>query len=245
MNFDEEQKKQRISFDQKENPLLQLFIIQFSVFVLFSFINVYFLITYGKEEAALLFSKNIYENLALPLHFQTLIDKPWTIITHFFYHANSWDFIGNMIWLLLFGFFFQEVTSREKIIPFFIYGAMGGAVISIIFSNILLQQMPSNSSIIGASAGVFSIAISATMLAPTYRIFPMLKGGIPLFAITAIYIVVDLFTPKTTGEIIADIAGGLIGVLLVLLLKFGYDPSKPLNNLFNGINNLFHPTNKK
>ena len=238
------QKQQNISFDLKENPLLLLVVIQMLVYVLFSFVNVYYLITFGKEEATMLFSKNIYNNLSFPLSFQEVLHKPWTTITHFFYHAEMWQFIGNMIWLLLFGFFFQEAASGKKIIPFFIYGAIGGATVSIVLSNTLLQHLPNSSSIIGASAGVFAIAIAATMLLPTYRIFPMLKGGIPLFIITAIYIAIDLLTPKSTGEIVADLAGGITGALLILFLNRGYDASRPMNNLFDWFNNLFHPANQ-
>ena len=39
-----------------------------------------------------------------------------------------------------------------------------------------------------------AIAIATTIISPGYRIFPMIGGGIPLWALTAFYMISDLAT---------------------------------------------------
>jgi membrane associated rhomboid family serine protease len=95
---------------------------------------------------------------------------------------------------------------------------------------------------LGASAGVMAVAVATTAVAPRYRIFPMLNGGIPLWILTSLYLIIDLATIpySNPGGHIAHLAGGFMGFLFILLLRRGYDWSEWMNNLFDWINNLFN-----
>jgi hypothetical protein len=44
---------------------------------------------------------------------------------------------------------------------------------------------------VGASAGVMAIGLATTLLTPNYRFFPMINGGIPLWVITIIFVIID------------------------------------------------------
>jgi membrane associated rhomboid family serine protease len=63
---------------------------------------------------------------------------------------------------------------------------------------------------------VIAIAVAVTMIAPAYRIFPMIFGGIPLWILTAIYLVIDLasISLNNTPEYSAHLAGALTGFYL-------------------------------
>ena len=85
------------------------------------------------------------------------------------------------------------------------------------------------------------------MVAPGYRIFPMLNGGIPLWIITVLYLIIDLATIpyNNPGGHIAHLAGGLMGFLFIIMLRRGYDWSDWMNNVYDWANNLFNPDKPK
>jgi uncharacterized iron-regulated membrane protein len=91
------------------------------------------------------------------------------------------------------------------------------------------------------------VAVATTMIAPDFRIFPMLNGGIPLWILTCVFILVDLATIPVgdTGLYLAHIAGGIMGFLFIFLLRKGYDWSEWMNNFFDWVNNLFNPDKPK
>jgi membrane associated rhomboid family serine protease len=125
-----------------------------------------------------------------------MLSRPWTIITHMFVHDNFWKIFSNMLWLWCFGYIFQDMAGNKKIVPVFIYGALGGAIAFVLAYNFLpsLQPQLPIANTLGASAGVMALAIATTMISPGYRIFPMIGGGIPLWVLTAFYIISDLAT---------------------------------------------------
>ncbi|MBL7747918.1 MAG: rhomboid family intramembrane serine protease, partial [Chitinophagaceae bacterium] len=175
--------------------------------------------------------------------------KPWTIITHMFVHDNIWKVFANMLWLWTFGYILQDLTGNRKIIPLFIYGAVGGAIAFILAYNFLpsLQVYEPVAVSSGAAAGVMAIAVATTLLSPGYRIFPLISGGIPLWVLTAVYVLSDLATVSIsdTGTLITHLAGAVTGFLFIYFMKMGYDWSEWMSNFFDWITNLFNPDKPK
>ncbi|MBL7744237.1 MAG: rhomboid family intramembrane serine protease, partial [Chitinophagaceae bacterium] len=175
--------------------------------------------------------------------------KPWTILTHMFVHADIWHVFANMLWLWMFGYILQDLTGNRKIFPVFFYGAMFGALAFILSYNFLpgLKPFLPVQTALGASAGVMAIAVATTFIAPGYRIFPMLNGGIPLWIITAIYLIIDLATIPggNPGGHIAHLAGALAGFLFMYSYRQGYDWGGWINNFFDWFTNLFNPDKPK
>jgi hypothetical protein len=99
----------------------------------------------------------------------------------------------------------------------------------------------------GASAGIMAIAIATTTLAPGYRIFNMLNGGIPIWIITVLYMIIDLATIPhgNPGGHIAHLAGGGMGFLFMTMLQRGKDWGLWMNNLYDWSNDLFNPEKPK
>jgi len=239
--------KTRFTTNLQENPLVLLIIINMVVFVLFQFISVFYFFSFPKEVAVTKFYHDFYLNLALPASFNGFIHKPWTIITYMFYHQGLWHIIGNMLWLWMFGFIFHDITGNKKIIPLFIYGALGGAIAFMLAYNFAPSLKAIDANMVGASAGIMAIVVASTILAPGYRIFPMIAGGIPLWILTLIYLVMDLamIQESNTGGHIAHLAGGFTGFLFIYFLRRGIDWSTGLNNFFEWVNNLFNPDKPK
>ncbi len=239
----------KISLGQPGNTLMMLIAICLIMYVGLAFMKAIWYFTYTKEEALGYFNKDVLGLFILPADPDRLLSRPWTIITHMFVHDNFWKILSNMLWLWCFGYIMQDSTGSKRIIPVFVYGALGGAIAFILAYNLLPTlhaQMPFANAT-GASAGVMAIAIATTILSPGYRIFPMISGGIPLWVLTAFYIVSDLATIpfSDTGNLIAHIAGAATGFLFIFFLRMGFDWSKWMNNFFDWVNDLFNPDKPK
>ena len=246
MSYYEKEYKRRLSLGQDGNALVMLIAINLVIFVLFAFVKVIYYFSYAQPAADANFGNDIYNNLALPASLHELVKKPWTLITHMFYHYNVWHIISNMLWLWAFGYIFQDLTGSRKIIPVYIYGALAGAIAFVAAFHVIptLRENIDNANAVGASAGIMAIAIATTTIAPGYRIFPMLNGGIPLWVLTMIFLIIDLATipGANSGGHIAHLAGALAGYLFIYTLRKGYDGSEWMNNFYDWFNNLFNPS---
>lgn len=250
MSYYQQQNRHRLSIGQDGNALTMLIAINLVAFVILAFIKVIYYFSNGDQGVAV-FNKDILEWVALPASMETFITRPWTLLTHMFVHdtKNIWHILGNMLWLWAFGYILQDLTGNRKLIPLFLYGALAGAlayVLAFNFINPLKAYLPVSYAY-GASAGVMAIAIGTTSLAPNYRIFPMLNGGIPLWVITILYLIIDLATIpyNNPGGHIAHISGAAMGFLFVRMLQQGKDWGAWMNNFFDWVNNLFNPDKPK
>lgn len=219
------------------------------LFVGFAFIKAVWFFKYPKEVALANYYSDVLTWFTLPADFGSMLSKPWTIITHMFVHDNVWRVFANMLWLWCFGYIMQDLAGNKKIIPVFIYGSLGGAVGLVLAYNLLPSlhaQLP-YANAIGASAGVMAVAIVTTMISPGYRIFPLIGGGVPLWALSILYIisVIATTTFSNTGYLISHLAGAFTGFLFILFLRMGYDWSDWMNNFFDWVNNLFNPGRPK
>lgn len=249
MPYTERQYRQRITLGQSGNALIMLIAVCLIVFVGLAFMRAVWFYRFPKEIAPALFEKNVLGLFTLPADTSKLLYKPWTIITHMFVHDNIWKVFANMLWLWTFGYILQDLTGNRKIIPLFIYGAVGGAIAFILAYNFLpsLQVYEPVAVSAGAASGVMAIAVATTLLSPGYRIFPLISGGIPLWVLTAIYVLSDLATVSIsdTGTLITHLAGAVTGFLFIYFMKMGYDWSEWMSNFFDWITNLFNPDKPK
>jgi len=245
MAYTEKQYKQRISLGQSGNALVTLIAISLIMFVLFGFIKMVWYFRYEDKALALnFFNKNVLSWFTLPADLNKLISQPWSVISFMFVQVGIWPVLTNMLWLWCFGFILQELTGNKKIIPLFIYGSFAGAIAFILAYNLLpsLQSQVPYAATMGASAGVMAVAVSTTMVAPGYRIFPMIYGGFPLWILTSLYIIIDFAVIfNDTGNFAAHFAGAFTGFLFMFFLRKGYDWSEWMNNFFEWVNNLFNP----
>jgi membrane associated rhomboid family serine protease len=245
----EKQYKQKITLGQRNNSLMLLIAICLIVFVGLAFMRGVWFFRFPKELAPALFEKNVLGWFAFPAEGNALLNKPWTILSYMFTHDNIWRVFANMLWLWCFGYIMQDLTGNRKIIPVFIYGGLAGAIAFMLSYNFIpsLQGQLPYATAIGASSGVMAVAVATTLVSPSYKIFPAIAGGIPLWALTALYIISDLATISIsdTGNLIAHLAGALMGFLFIFFLRMGYDGSEWMSNFFDWFNDLFNPDKPK
>jgi membrane associated rhomboid family serine protease len=249
MPYTEQQYKQRMTLGQSGNALTMLIAVSLVAFVGLAFMEAVWYYRFPKEVAKVNYRNDVLGWFVLPAEGSKLLSKPWTLITHMFVHDSFWKIFANMLWMWTFGYILQDLTGNRKIIPVFIYGAIGGAIGFMLAYNFLpsLKITIPFVTVYGASAGVMAIAVATTMVSPGYRIFPLLAGGIPLWVLTAVYVVSDLaiVSISDTGTLIHHLAGAFTGFLFIFFMRMGYDWSEWMSNFFDWITNVFNPDKSK
>lgn len=251
MSYYQQQNRQRLTIGQDGNALTMLIAINLIVFVILAFIKVIYYFSEG-DQGMVVFTRGFLNWVTLPADWDTFLSRPWTLFSYMVVHDTSsvWHIVGNLLWLWAFGYILQDLTGNRKIIPIFIYGALAGAVAYMLAFNFippLEAQLSTETRMLGASAGIMAIAIGVTTLAPNYKIFQMLNGGIPIWIITVVYLVLDMamIPENNAGGRIAHIAGGFMGFVFMAMMKRGYDWSMWMNDLYDWANDLFNPDKPK
>lgn len=250
MSYYQQQNRHRLSIGQDGNALTMLIAINLVVFVILAFVKVAYYFSFA-EAGVSSFYNNFFSWLTLPADLDKFLTRPWTLITHMFVHdmGNVWHILGNLLWLWAFGYILQDVSGNKHIFPIFLYGALAGALVYMLAYNTIpaLKQHITEAQAFGASAGIMAIAIATTTLVPNYKIFPMLNGGIPIWVITVLYLIIDLATiPETnSGGYIAHIGGGIMGFVFMNTLRRGRDMGAWMNHFYDWANNLFDPDKSK
>ncbi|NML20178.1 rhomboid family intramembrane serine protease [Pseudoflavitalea sp. G-6-1-2] len=235
--------KKKTLLGQEGNSLLMLLAVLAILFCIFKFL---FLVYKMSDWAEVEYYDHILNWFRLPANIETFLHRPWTLITYMFVHDDVLGLIGNVLWLWAFGFILQDLTGNGKLVPLYIYGGLVGAAIFIITANLMPALAPVKNQFFfeGASASLMAIAIGTTVMAPGYRIFPMINGGIPLWVLTIIYVALAFsrgINIQSTPILLAHLGAAGIGYLFIQQLKRGSDWSEWMNEAWDWATNLFNP----
>ena len=246
MRVMEDSHRKRMALGQDGNALVQLVVLNGVLFVMLKFIYVLYLLN-SRNPAA--YDSNVLNWFVLPGTVDKLSSRPWTVLTYMFSDQHIFRFIGNMFWLWCFGYILQDMTGNRKLIPIYLYGGVAGAIFFLLSYAIFpqLQGAAPAARLIGSNAAIMALAIAITTVAPDYRIFPMINGGIPLWILTLLYLLVDFFSiPHGDAAVyIANLAGAATGFLFIYQLRRGHDGSVWMNQVFDWFDNLFDPDKKR
>lgn len=240
-----EYKKRKISLGADGNALTMLISINAIIFITVTFVQVLFFILQSTPDA---FDNTVLRWFVMPAKLSQLAHKPWTVFSYMFTHTGIIMVLTNMIWLWAFGSILQSLSGNRKLIPLYLYGGFAGAF-AFVAANYLLPPLKNTidiSSLEGANAATMAIAVATTFLAPDYRFFRQLNGGIPIWVLTLLYVIVDFagIGSSSAAYNIAHLTGALTGFLFVVSLRRGSDWSLWMNNLYDWFINLFNPNTK-
>lgn len=232
----------KISLGEDNNALIALISINVVTLVIFGIIKIIYKLVPSPDAN---FANEILPWSILPAKLSSLGKAPWTVLTYMFVHINFIFAITNILWLWAFGSILQDLAGNKKIIPVYLYGGVAGAIIFIAANYAIpaLRLNVDNAYLDGASASIMAVAIATTALAPDYRIFRMINGGIPLWVLTVLFVIVDFagMGAKAPAFLLAQIAGALIGFIFVMQLRRGYDIGAWMNRVYDWFINLFNP----
>ncbi|MDR0792385.1 MAG: rhomboid family intramembrane serine protease [Chitinophagaceae bacterium] len=244
-------KKNRLLLGQDNNALKWLVIINSVVFIALVFIKAIYYIT-GDNSVPI--SQGAFESEVLPWFtlsptFDFFIKHPWTLFTYMFSQTHILGLISSLLWLWFFGYIFQDLVGNKRLIPLYLYGGLAGGVVFLLCCNFMPGYRTQISLIHpfeGAGVALMALAIATTTLTPSYRVFPMLNGGIPLWVLTLIFVVIDFATIGSSNGCIAlaHLSGGAIGWFFIVRLRQGYDLSGWMVRFYHWGMNLFNPEKK-
>ncbi|MBA3675110.1 MAG: rhomboid family intramembrane serine protease, partial [Chitinophagaceae bacterium] len=238
-------RKSKISLGADGNALMILISINAIFFITVWFIQIIYYIIQSTPGS---FENDILPLFIMPAKLSALAQKPWTVFTYMFTHIGVINVLTNMLWLWAFGSILQSIAGNRKLIPVYIYGGIAGAV-AFVAANYLLPSLNSaiNFSLLqGANAATMAIAVATTALAPDYRFFKMLNGGIPIWVLTLLYVIIDFagISGASAAYNISHLAGAFIGFMFVFSLRRGSDWSIWMNDLYDWLINIFNPDKK-
>lgn len=235
-------RRKKISIGADGNALMMLIIINAIFFISIWFIKIVYYIVQSPAGA---FETNMLPWFTMPANLTALAQKPWTVFTHMFVHTGVIITLTNMLWLWTFGSILQSVAGNRKVIPVYVYGGIAGAIAFVAAAYLIppLKNSINTLSLQSANAAIMCIAMAATAVAPDYRFFRMLNGGIPIWVLTFLFVIIDFAGIPSGGAAyhIAHLAGGVTGFLFVFSLRKGYDWSFWMNNLYDKLINIFNP----
>jgi membrane associated rhomboid family serine protease len=248
MNMDvkEDNYRKRMNLGQDGNALVQLLVLNAIVFVVLKFVFIFFQLTDAPIES---FYTHVYNWAVLPANPERIAWRPWTLISFMFTDHELFRFISNMFWLWSFGYILQDLTGNRKLIPIYLYGGVAGAVFFVLAHFILPQAriLADTDVLAGANCSIAAVAVATTVISPDYRIFPMISGGIPIWILTLVYLLVN-FSGVPGGDMatyIAYAAGAGMGFIFIDQLRRGRDGSIWINQFFDWFGNLFNPETRK
>lgn len=242
MNVQEEKSRKKIFLGSDGNALVNLVILNAIAFVLLKFIYVVYQLSDLNLDA---YYSNVFNWFLLPANLEKLSTRPWTLITFMFTHEHVMHLIANLLWLWMFGYILQDLTGNRKLVPIYVMGGLSGAMVFILAHYILPMLQPdlAFASLLGANASVMAVAVATTTVSPDYRFFPMINGGIPLWILTALYVILD-FSSISRGNVavyLAHLSGAAFGFMFIYQMRRGRDWSAWMNAFFDWVDNLFNP----
>ncbi|MBS1744309.1 MAG: rhomboid family intramembrane serine protease [Bacteroidetes bacterium] len=242
-------KRRRFSLGSDNNALMGLFTINVIFFIVLLTLRVGYAF-YGDMEY---YDSQVLQWFQLPASLTRLSERPWTLLTYFFSdtisNGNIFRIISNMLWLWAFGSILQSMAGNDKIIPVYIYGGVVGGIFFIASSYILPGHIEQNgyAALLGANTGTVAVAMATTALSPNHRFFTQIRGGIPIWVLMAVYLIIDFSSVAgvNAAHSIAHFGGALAGFAFVVLLRRGKDGSIWMNRFYTWFMHLFTPDNSK
>lgn len=253
IEYRDNSRRRRFTFGQPGNALVAIVAVNIIFFLLILFSRVFHLYTHqgmGMQEL----DYNGLEWFAMPGQLTRLSERPWTLLTFMFSHGGINTFsllltmLSNMLWLYAFGYILQDLSGNKLIFPVYIYGSLVGAIFFIVAAYTvpsLRAQLPTVY-LWGSNTGSTALAVAVTTFSPGYKLFRNIGNGIPVWALTTLFLVFNLVSALGYNNAVsfAILGGALAGFLFVIFLRKGYDGSTWMNNAYDWFMNIFNPGKK-
>lgn len=167
----------------------------------------------------------VVDYLALPAKPESLLMRPWTLLTYMFLHIEFFHILFNMLWLFWFGKIFLEFLKARQLLLIYILGGLSGGILYVLFYNIfpVFEKSIDASVALGASASVMAIVTAISLYVPGYTIHMLFLGRIRIFYIALFLFVLDFFMIRSNnaGGHIAHIGGALFGLFYIMASRKG------------------------
>jgi membrane associated rhomboid family serine protease len=149
--------------------------------------------------------------------YTSLLQKPWSIITYGFLHADFIHILMNLIVLHFIGHLFIEYFTQKQLLNFYIIGTFFGGILFLFSQNYFPLFEGKSSLLVGASAGISAIFIGAATYIPNYQLKLRFIGFVKLWHLAAFWVCLDIIglIGDNAGGHFAHLGGSLFGFLYV------------------------------
>jgi membrane associated rhomboid family serine protease len=229
--------KQKIS---GESALVRFLVINIAVFVALKLVKLVFF--FLNMEASFI---SIVRWLAVPSSLESLLLRPWTLISYMFLHLDFFHILFNMLVLYWSGRIFHEYMGNKKFISTYILGGLTGAILYIAAFNSfpVFENVRNVSFALGASASVLAILVATATYLPNFTVNLILIGPVKLKWIAVFFVAIDLLSIESgnPGGHIAHLGGAMYGYLFISNLKKGRNIAAWFDKTANYIATMFKP----
>lgn len=149
--------------------------------------------------------------------FNSLLKKPWSIITYGFLHADFLHILMNLLVLYYIGNLFLEYFTQKQLLSFYLLGTFFGGILYLFSQNYFPLFEGKSSILVGASAGIFATFIGVATYIPNYQLKFRFIGFVKLWHLAAVWIGLDVIglIGSNAGGNFAHLGGALFGFLYV------------------------------
>jgi membrane associated rhomboid family serine protease len=211
-----------IRFLKSKDVLPRLILINLMIWLAISAMRV-FSFLFNVPDSTL--TNYIVDYFALPAKPESLLIRPWTLVTYMFLHIDFFHILFNMLWLYWFGKIFLEFLKSRQLLLIYLLGGLSGGLLYVLFYNIfpVFEKSLNLSFALGASASVMAIVTAISFYVPGYSIHLLFFGRIRIFFIALFLFVLDFFMIRSenAGGHIAHIGGALLGLSYILASRKG------------------------
>ena len=183
----------------------------------------------------------------MPSALSALMHRPWTVLTYMFAQYDVLHLVFNMLWLYWFGMIFLNLSTGRRLLALYVYGGIAGAALYLLAYNVMPVFNGMNGVLIGSSGAVIAVVAATAIMAPDYKMYLLLFGGVSLKLLALITIGLDLIgvTGANAGGHIAHLGGALAGAVYALALRRGIDITKPFCQVADRVANAFAPRRRR
>jgi membrane associated rhomboid family serine protease len=141
----------------------------------------------------------------LALNPDYVMQRPWTLITYMFVHADFNHIFWNMLVLFFFGMELERRVGENKFLQIYIFSGIVAA---------LGQMMISGGSLVGASGAIYGVMGCLAIIAPEIRILLFFVIPMSIRGAVVLYALFDFLTLGSADNIahMAHIVGLLVGL---------------------------------
>lgn len=157
----------------------------------------------------------VVEWFGVPIDFVDALMRPWTLVTYMFVHVDFIHLLFNMLCLHWFGAIYRGVLGMRSLLATYLIGGLAGGLAALLCNA---AGMPMSGMVmIGASASVMAILLTAAVAAPNYVVQVIFVGEVRLKYYALVFVLLDVISiPRLSnvGGHVAHLGGALAGVLL-------------------------------
>ncbi|HUH46080.1 MAG TPA: rhomboid family intramembrane serine protease [Arenibacter sp.] len=183
----------------------------------------------------------------LPKDFFKFLSQPWSLVTYSFFHSGFGHIFWNMIMLYFTGRIFLNLFNKKRFVNVYFLGVILGGLIFLLSYNIFPALLGTNTSLIGASAGVTAVLIFVCAYLPNQEV-RIIFFNVKLWHIGVFVVLLDLIQISMGSNIggrLAHLGGAALGYYYAVQLLKGHDIGAWFSRFLDNVANMFQGKEKK